>query len=201
MVADGVPPPRIRFDQHTSAFGVEAMQDADPVLTVLQDAISNEIAGQRFYDDAASYCIDLWAKETFAALAREEEEHTRLLLIEYEALSKHGHWIDLETARTSDAEVDVAILSFQDKEATDTMFALQGSVTQTVDRMADDLDALALGIRMEQMAIDLYDQQVRTADNPGVREIYAFLVQEEIRHHRELKSQWERLAGTSYKGV
>jgi rubrerythrin len=177
------------------------MQNLENALAVLHRAIANEIAGQRFYDDAAYYCVDLWAKETFAALAREEEEHTRLLLVEYKALSTHGRWIDLEIARSSPAEIDITALSFLDDEPAQTMFPSSGSVAETVDRTADDLAALALGIKMEQTAIELYGQQARTADDPSVREAYEFLVEDEIRHYSELKAQWERLAGTAFEGA
>jgi rubrerythrin len=173
----------------------------ESALAVLHRAIANEIAGQRFYDDAAYYCVDPWAKETFAALAREEEEHTRLLLVEYKALSTHGQWIDLENARASDGEVDITALSFLDDEPTETLFLSTGSATEAVDRTADDLAALAFGIRMEQMAIELYGRQARTADDPAAREAYDFLVQEETRHHSELKDEWERLAGIAYEGA
>ncbi len=66
----------------------------DAALAVMRRAIQNEIAGQRFYNDAAYHCIDPWAKELFASLAQEEENHTRLLLVEYEAVETHGRWID-----------------------------------------------------------------------------------------------------------
>ena len=65
-------------------------------LAVLQRAIQNEVAGQRFYNDAAYHCIDPWAKDLFSTLALEEENHTRLLLVEYEALETRGRWLDLE---------------------------------------------------------------------------------------------------------
>jgi rubrerythrin len=176
------------------------MQNIESALAVLHRAIADEIAGQRFYDEAAYYCVDLWAKETFASLAREEEEHTRLLLAEYNALSTDGQWLDLETARASDA-IDITVLGSLDHEPVETMFPSSGSVAETVDRTADDLAALALGIKMEQMAIELYGQQARTADDPAVREAYGFLLEEETRHHSELKAQWERLAGTAYEGA
>jgi rubrerythrin len=177
------------------------MQDIEGALSVLQRAIYNEIAGQRFYDDAAYYCIDLWAKEIFATLAREEEEHTRLLLVEYDALETQGRWIDLETAQVRGKEMDVTGFTFPDDESSEALFPPQGSITETVDRRADDLAALALGIKMEQMAIELYGQQGGTAETPTIRETYEFLVQEETRHHHELKCQWERLAGKAFEGA
>jgi rubrerythrin len=175
------------------------MQDIEGALAVLQRAIHNEIVGQRFYDDAARYCVDLWAKEVFAGLAREEEEHTRLLLVEYESLRTQGRWIDFEIARVSDAEVDISGIRFQEGGPGKDLFPAQGSIGEAVDRRADDLSALALGIRMEQEAIELYDLQADTVEDPAGQETYRILVQEETRHYHELRAQWEKLAGTAFE--
>lgn len=87
------------------------MQDLESALAVIRSAIHDEVTGQRFYDDAARYCIDPWAKEMFATLAKEEDVHTRLLLREYEALTTQGRWIDPEMALASDAVVDITRFS------------------------------------------------------------------------------------------
>jgi rubrerythrin len=175
------------------------MKDIEGALVVLERAIHNEIAGQRFYDDAARYCVDLWAKDIFASLAREEEEHTRLLLREYEALRKQGRWIDFEIARASDTEVDIAGISFLDAQPAEDLFPGHNSLGEVVDRRADDLAALALGVRMERDAIELYRQQSEVIEDPAGRETYRVLAQEETRHYDELRAQWEKLAGVAFE--
>jgi rubrerythrin len=173
-------------------------QDIAQALVVLRRAIHNEITGQRFYSDAAFACIDPWAKEVFATLAREEQVHTRLLLLEHEALTTQGRWLDLEMARTSNAEVDIARFDFPDDEQVEELFPLHASVEQIVDRRVDDLDALAVGIKMEKAAIDLYSRAATATGDPVARETYGFLVEEETRHYHQLRSQWEDLAGTAF---
>ena len=177
------------------------MQDMEGALVALQRAIYNEVVGQQFYDDAAYYCVDLWAKDIFATLAREEEEHTRLLLIEYEALKTRGRWIDLETARASTTEVDITAISFPDSGPEVTLFPVQKSVGEIIDRRADDLMALAFGIKMEQEAIGLYGLQAQITREPAGRDAYQVLVQEETRHYDELRTQWEKLAGRIFEGI
>lgn len=176
------------------------MQELESALAVMQSAIHNEIAGQQFYNNAAYSCIDPWAKEIFAALAKEEEVHTRLLLLEYEALSTEGRWIDLETARASDSPVDITRFSFPDDEPAEELFPLHRSVEGAVDRQADDLAALAFGIKMEERAIALYGQATGEVGDRTAQEVYEFLVQEETRHYHELKAQWETLAGMPFRG-
>lgn len=170
-------------------------------LAVIRRAIRNEIAGQRFYNDAAFYCIDPWAKDLFSSLARDEEEHTQLLLVEYQALQRTGQWVDPDRALESGAGVEITQLTFADDESEEQLFRPEWSVSDLVDRRTDDLAALALGVRMEQEAIDLYSREGANTLDPAARRAYRFLVGEEIRHHDQLKEQWERLAGKSFSEI
>lgn len=175
------------------------MREFESALAVIQQAIHNEVAGQRFYSDASFYCLDPWAKDLFATLAREEEEHTQLLLVEYQSLETKGQWIDPHVALLSDTQVDITRFTFPDDEPAQELFPSQGSVDQTVDRRADDLAALAFGIRMEQQAIALYGEQLDGNADAAAQEAYRFLVGEERRHYGQLKDQWERLAGMPFE--
>jgi rubrerythrin len=178
--------------------GTLSVQGIEGSLAVIRRAIHNEVAGQRFYDEAASVCIDLWAKEVFDALAREEEVHTRLLLLEYQALTSKSEWLDPETALASGADVDITQICFPDEDPADELFPSQQSAAQVIDRRTDDLEALAFGIQLEIKAIELYGR-ARQEQDPSARKAYAFLVQEETRHLNQLKEQWARLAGAPFE--
>jgi len=175
-----------------------SMPALESTLAVIRRAIRNEIAGQRFYNDASFYCIDPWAKDIFSNLAREEETHTQLLLVEYEALETRGQWVDPDKALASASEVDITKLTFSDDEPAEELFPPQWSMGDAVDRRADDLAALAFGIRMEQEAIDLYDRERASIQDPAAQKAYRFLVEEEIRHFHQMKEQWERLSGRPF---
>lgn len=174
------------------------MRGIEGILAVIRRAIQNEIAGQRFYSDASFYCLDPWAKDLFSSLALEEEGHTQLLLVEYESLEQHGKWVDPDAARLSGDQVDITRFTFSDDDPAQELFPSQWSVDQAVDRRADDLAALAFGISMEEQAITLYGEQSLENADPVAREAYQFLVEEEKRHYRQLKDQWERLAGVPF---
>ena len=171
----------------------------DGTLAVIRRAIHNEIAGQRFYNDAAHYCIDPWAKEIFARLAQDEEGHTRLLLAEYDALKTRGQWLDPETALANEADVDITRFTFPDDDLGQELFPPQWSTEDAIDRRADDLTALAFGVRMEQAAIDLYAAEAEAAHDRAACQAYQFLVEEETRHHEQLRGHWEALAGTPFQ--
>jgi len=174
------------------------MPEVEGALKVIRRAIQNEIAGQRFYTDASFRCIDPWAKDVFSSIAREEEKHTQLLLVEYQALETRGQWVEPENALESASEVDITNFTFADDEPAGDLFPSQASMGEAVDRRADDLAALALGIRMEQEAIALYDGERAAMEDPAAQEAYRFLVEEETRHYHQLREQWEMLAGSLF---
>ena len=177
------------------------MSEQEGTLAALRLAIRNEIAGQRFYQDAAFYCIDPWAKDVFANLVHEEEVHTQLLLVQYEALEKTGEWVEVEQALEREANIEITMLNFSGDEAEAELFPPEWSAGDAVDRRADDLAALAFGIRMEQEAISLYSRERASTPDPSAKMAYGFLIEEESRHYDQLKSQWERLSGEPFSEI
>jgi rubrerythrin len=171
----------------------------ESALAVVRRAIHDEVAGQRFYSDAARYCIDPWAKEIFARLAQDEEGHTRLLLVEYEALKTQGRWLDPKKALAKDADVDITRFSFPEDELGKELFPPEWAAADAIDRRADDLAALAFGVSMEQEAIALYAEEVEVAHDPAARQAYQFLIEEETRHYQQLRDRWEQLAGMPFQ--
>jgi rubrerythrin len=176
------------------------MSDIESALDVIRRAVHNEVAGQRFYSDAALYCVDPWAKDMFADLAQEEERHTKLLLVEYESLKAQGQWVDPEVALQNEDSVDITNVSLADDDPAEELFPPQWTMEETIDRRADDLAALAFGLKMEQRAIALYKREAAENPDQAARQAYQFLVEDEMRHHVQLKEQWERLAGIPFPG-
>jgi rubrerythrin len=175
--------------------------ELEGAMAVIRHAIHNEIAGQRFYNDASFYCIDPWAKDLFSSIAREEERHTQLLLVQYKALETRGQWVHPEIALDAAPEIDIASLTFSDDEPAVELFPPLRSAGDAVDRRADDLAALAFSIGMEKEAIDLYGSERAKAQDTAAQEAYSFLIEEETRHYRQFMSQWERLSGRPFPGT
>lgn len=173
--------------------------DVEAALAVLQTAIHNEIAGQRFYNEASGYCIDLWAKEIFAKLARDEEKHTQLLLGEHEALSMLGEWLQPEDALRAGERVDITRVSFLVAPARNELFPPNGATADAIDRTWDDLAALAFGIRLETAAIALYQEQASHTTDAAAQRAFRFLLTEEEGHYSDLVKRWEQLAGVEFE--
>lgn len=173
--------------------------NVEAALSVIETAIHNEIAGQRFYSEASRYCIDLWAKETFAKLARDEEKHTQLLLGEHEALSAQGEWLPPEDALRTGERVDITRISFSADRAGTELFPPEWAVGDAIDRTWDDLSALAFGIDLERAAIALYQAEETKVTDASARQAFSFLVTEEKRHYSDLAERWEQLAGVQFE--
>lgn len=171
------------------------MQVKQSTLIVLRRAIQNDLAGQRFYFDAASCCIDPWAKEVFMTLALKKEKQIRRLLAEYESVRdvnrRNGHG----PGRSSRAALDITHLTFEDDEEVEGSIPFQRTAGQLVDRRSDDLEALALGIDMERSVLELYRQASMAAEDQEVRKAYEFLLDDKARYYHRLRDQWQELAG------
>lgn len=176
------------------------MHELEAALAVIRRAVHNEIAGQRFYHDAAFYCVDPWAKDLFANLAQEEERHAHLLLVEYESLEAEGQWMDPAVAMQGEVSVDVTKITLPDDDSAEELFPAEWAVAEAIDRRADDLGALAFGLRLEQRAIALYRHEAAENEDPLAQQAYQFLVEDEMRHRSQLKQRWENLAGIPFPG-
>jgi rubrerythrin len=174
------------------------MRNQEPALMVLLRAIQNEIATQRFYDDAASYCIDPWAKEVFGNLAREREDRAYLLLCEYESLRASGRWHNGGSAWPVDAGPDFSCLRFEEGEKPEDAFLQKWAVDQAIDRRSDDLEALAFGVLVEKRTLEHYQQAEQAAEEEEARQAYEYLIQDETRHYRQLKDRWEKRSGRQF---
>lgn len=174
------------------------MQVRQEALLVLQRGIQNDLAGQRFYFDAASYCIDPWAKEIFVTLAQRKEKQVRRLLAEYESVRDLNRSNGRGNGGSNRPILDVTHLTFQEDEAIERSLPFQLSAAQVVDRRSDDLQALALGIDVERSILDLYRQASLAAKDREVKKAYEFLLRDEARHYRRLRDQWQELAGVPF---
>jgi rubrerythrin len=175
------------------------MEEQNGALLVLMRAIQSEIAGQRFYEDAARYCIDPWAKELLDTLSHEEEEHTLLLLGQYVALLSGVGWLDVQEAQARGAETDLRLLTFPAEEHATALFPSGWAPAMALERGADELSALALGIQMEKLAVALYQEERDKAEDEAARAAFRFLVEEERRHYEQLAAHWERLSGVRWE--
>ena len=157
---------------------------------------------QTVRDETSLYCLEAFAYRFNPVVAKAIEIARSGVLGELRFLHTISNFLmgdpDPAKALESASGVDITGLTFTDDEPAAELFPPQWSMGNAVDRRADDLAALAFGMRMEQEAIELYDGERANTLEPAAQKAYRFLVEEEIRHYDQLKEQWERLSGRPF---
>ena len=144
-------------------------------LEPLRQGMINEIRGRKFYLEAAERSGDPAGAKMFESLARDEEQHLKILQQQYRAVTKDGKWLSLADAR--EATEPPPDLDLFPEEAEDLL-----------PPDADDLKALELAMGFEKRGYDLYKAAAATATDLTAKAMYEFLVQEESRHYELLQN-------------
>lgn len=63
-------------------------------IAILQMAITNEEASNKYYSEQAEVTLDPILKALYGGLAKEEEYHEMLLRAELDSVKGYGHWFD-----------------------------------------------------------------------------------------------------------
>ncbi len=165
------------------------MNKHEETLAALRRAMENERDGYRFFLEASEQSPDPAGQGTFRGLARDEERHLALLLVEYDSLSAGEGWVDPEEAIKRKAEVDIAKPLFpgeeaapQEKSPFEATFA-----AYDVGKLEGDLAVLEFGMKVEEEFYNMYKKAAAEIDDPQGRQAYEFLMKEENRHYKLLQ--------------
>lgn len=134
---------------------------------VIDFAIGDEVKTYKFYKEAAEKIDEPSIKEIFEKLALEELEHKRFL----EEFAESD-----ENKIVIEVEVDYDIASTIDKPelSTDMKFS----------------DAIALAIKKEEEAMDMYKTLAGSSDDGEVQDLFLGLVDMERLHKTRLEEIW-----------
>ncbi|MFB0545872.1 MAG: ferritin family protein, partial [Anaerolineae bacterium] len=175
------------------------MADFTNALAVLRQAMENERNGYRFFLEAEERTLDPRGKGTFRNLAKDEEKHLRLLLVEHQALSAGDGWVETEEALGREIEVDITKPLFpgerlEPKAMAEFPWPAPEAAAQEANQLEADLAALKFGMDIESRFYDMYKKAAAEEDNPLGRQAYEFLMKEENRHFTLLQEAHEYLA-------
>lgn len=171
------------------------MSKHEEALAVLRRAMENEREGYRFYLEAAERSADPAGQGTFRSLARDEEKHLALLLVEHNSLSAGQGWIAPEEALAHQIEVDITKPLFPGEK----LAPQEGSPFEApwaaydVEGLAGDLAVLEFGMNMEEQFYKMYEKAASETEDPLGREAYQFLMKEENRHYKLLQEAYDYL--------
>ncbi len=144
-------------------------------LETLEAALKFEEDEKAFFLTAAEKTKAMFGKSTFLSLADAEPDHIERIKAIYESLSKTGEWPD--TPSLFCARCSVEELFEQAKSEID----------QKVRPTTGELEALKLGIQIEEKGVKLYTDMSHEASHPLEKKFFAELANEERGHMLLLK--------------
>jgi rubrerythrin len=153
------------------------------LIESVKAAIMVEIKGQQLYSHAARQTEDPAARAMFEALARDEDDHVRILQRQFRSLNDTGK---LDLSDVHPAEVDHGA-----GEVIDDGFR------KSIKRGKFEMAVISIGCDLEKNAIAYYQQQAQQAADPDLRQLFTWLTQWEEGHLENLL-ELEKLAQEQY---
>jgi rubrerythrin len=158
-------------------------EDTTAALSVLREAVRNELDGQAMYLQAAEGTQDELGKSMFQSFAKEEEQHVHILQAQYAKVNESGGWIDLEAARKEPRDPKLVLFPREGQE-----------VKELVPAGTSDLEALKIAMGFEKRAVAMYEQAADDTDDAVAQDFFRELAEWEGTHYRLLDNSYDYLA-------
>lgn len=134
-------------------------------MNIYETAMKTEKDAIEFYTSAAAKTQNPIGKKMFLSIVEDEKRHLEIM----ECLFKRMH---------------VPHEKISPMEKVKTVFEEnQDLMLQRVTATSDDIEALAIAMKMEQESVDFYKKAAQDAANDKEREIFGRLVAEETEHY------------------
>jgi rubrerythrin len=160
--------------------------DVKVALQVLQQAMKIEQDGRQFYLAAAERTQSPAGQTLFRQLAKDEEEHYRLLKGQFDVLSEGEPWVDYpQTAKRMAALKPIFPSSPE-------------AFQKAVGPKATDLEALWTALGTESNSYDLYRRAAEQVQSPAAKGMYRYLANVERNHYNLLLLNYQTLANMGY---
>jgi len=147
----------------------------DKSMTMLATALEKEERGRDFYRDAVSKCSNQLGKDIFKSLMEEEGIHIRRVKMIYDSLHSGKAWSE-----------EWKSLQGTNEKLQELFRRRIIELGPKVKAESGDLEALDVGLAMEQGAIDFYDEELQRATDPIEREFISCMIGEEHIHYSAL---------------
>ncbi len=144
----------------------------EAMIKVIKDAVMVEVKGQQLYSHAASEATDPAAKAMFEMLAKDEDDHVRILMNQYKSLMADGK-LDLDDVHP--AEVDHGS---QDVITDEFKKSIKGGKFE--------MAVIGIGCDLENKAIAYYKKHAAEAEDPDLKQLFTWLVEWEDGHLEQL---------------
>ena len=146
-------------------------KDAKASLKWLSSALEIEETGNDFYVKALSTCQNETGRQVLDMLRKDELIHMRRIRNIYEAIDKGHGW----TEEWKDMKID--------HDSIKSLFvSLKAKHADELKAESSDLDALTVGIDLEQKSIKFYKQHMAKAADPLEKSFLEHMIDEEQNH-------------------
>jgi rubrerythrin len=153
------------------------------VENAIRDAILLEIEGRKFFNHAAEVTQHEKGKKMFRFLADEEVKHMKTFGELFTEILKGGQWQKFIKAEEVSGEAPL--------------------VTKLKERMKQEegkgeIEALRIGMELEQTAIEFFNRASREADDPVASRIFHEISEEEKFHYDLLQAQYDSVTHSGF---
>ncbi len=153
--------------------------EKDRQAKALLDALKFETDGRAFFLEAAKKTSDYFGRIIFSSLADEERDHIERIKAIDRSLRDTQQW---PTSEDHAEEGEKSIFE-----------TARMQMDKLVKDRTDDLQAVKIGMDLEQKAIRFYSSLALKASDQREKEFYERLVSEEKRHFQVLEETWRTL--------
>ncbi len=144
----------------------------ETMIKAIKDAIMVEIKGQQLYHHAALETKDPAAKAMFEMLARDEDDHVRILQNQHQSLLAEGV-VNLDDVHP--AEVDHGSHNI-----------INDDFKKSIKRGKFEMAVISIGCDLENKAIAYYKEHAAKTDDPALKQLFTWLVEWEDGHLEQL---------------
>lgn len=138
------------------------------VIEAIKSAIMVEIKGKELYNHAVTQAKDGAIRVLFEMLAKDEDDHVRILQNQYRHLMEEGK-IDLDDV--SPVEVEHGALNIVDDE-----------IKKSIQRGTFEMAVIAIGCDLERKAISFYKEQAAKTEDDQLKQLFTWLTEWEAGH-------------------
>ncbi len=141
-------------------------------IKIIKDAVMVEVKGQQLYTHAASEAEDPAAKAMFEMLAKDEDDHVRILTNQYKSLMADGklNLDDVHPAEVDHGSQDVISDDFK----------------RSIKRGKFEMAVISIGCDLENKAIAYYKEHAKKTDDPELKQLFTWLTVWEDGHLEQL---------------
>lgn len=154
----------------------------DRIIELVRTALDFEFGGEHLYRHLAELTQNRSGKAMFLRLAEEEKKHVGESHALFASLVGEEEWRRLSAREAAQPDLTGIVADLAEA------VRARGHA-----EVADDTQALRMGMELERRAIHMYQEMAQHTDDPVLLKLLGKLVQEEFYHYDNLQAQLDSI--------